>query len=143
MVAPPQVVQKPSCDSFQVPSPLAPVPIGWRFILPLAVNVILNFRFDCVDAVNGWPLKHVDWMSFGASLSAAVRPLAVSGTTNAAAATPRANIAIIASPRFRLRLCDQDTLFVPFRPQKNLNVPVRDRRCSAACRSRTPRGSTC
>ena len=53
------MVQKPSFDSFQVPSPLLPVPIGWRFILPSAVNVILNFTFDVVDAVNGWPLKNV------------------------------------------------------------------------------------
>src|ERR1700733_3918012 len=53
MVAPPHVVQKPSFDSFQVPTPLAPVPIGWRFILPSALNVILNLRFVGVDAVNG------------------------------------------------------------------------------------------
>ncbi len=48
-----QVVQKPSFDSFQVPSPLLPLPTGARFILPSAVNVILNLRLDGVCAVNG------------------------------------------------------------------------------------------
>src|SRR5437899_1507450 len=38
-----QVVQKPSLVSFQVPSPLAPVPAsGSRVILPSALNTILN-----------------------------------------------------------------------------------------------------
>src|SRR5258708_8106677 len=66
-VAPPQVVQKPSFDSFQVPSPLLPDPIGSRFILPSAMNVILYLTFDSVDAVNGWPLKNVVWISLGAT----------------------------------------------------------------------------
>ncbi len=51
-----QVVQKPSFDSFQVPSPLAPplpLPAGSRFILPSAENVILNLTLEFVDAVNG------------------------------------------------------------------------------------------
>jgi len=54
--APFQVVQKPSLDSFQVPSPLAPpppLPAGSRFILPSAENVILNLTLELVDAVNG------------------------------------------------------------------------------------------
>ena len=63
-----QVVQKPSFDSFQVPSPRLPVPIGWRFILPSAVKVILNLRFDGVVAVKGLPSKKVLWISAGASL---------------------------------------------------------------------------
>ena len=54
-----QAVQKPSFDSFQVPSPRLPVPIGWRFILPSAANVILNLRFDGVVAVKDYPLKKV------------------------------------------------------------------------------------
>ena len=58
-LAPFQVVQKPSFDSFQVPSPLWPVPIGTRFILPSAANVILNLTLEGVAAVNGWPLKNV------------------------------------------------------------------------------------
>ena len=55
-----QEVQKPSFDSFQVPSPLLPLPIGTRLILPSGVNVILNLTFDGDDAVNGWPVKNVD-----------------------------------------------------------------------------------
>jgi hypothetical protein len=65
------MVQKPSFDSFQVPSPLLPVPIGWRFILPSAVNVILNLRLDGVVAVKGFPSKNVFWISVGASFVAA------------------------------------------------------------------------
>lgn len=65
------MVQKPSFDSFQVPSPLLPVPIGWRFILPSAVKVILNLRFDGVVAVKGFPSKKVPWISVGASFVAA------------------------------------------------------------------------
>src|ERR1700752_2055835 len=65
------MVQKPSFDSFQVPSPLLPVPIGWRFILPSAVNVILNLRLDGVVAVNGLSSKKVFWISAGASFVAA------------------------------------------------------------------------
>ncbi len=73
-LAPLQVVQKPSFDSFQVPSPLLPPPpTGSRFILPSAVNVILNLTFDVVDAVNGWPVKNVDWISSGASLPPVAR----------------------------------------------------------------------
>ena len=65
------MVQKPSFDSFQVPSPLLPVPIGWRFILPSAVKVILNLKFDGVVAVKGFPSKKVLWISVGASFVAA------------------------------------------------------------------------
>src|ERR1700757_1233868 len=88
MVAPPQVVQKPSFDSFQVPSPLLPPPIGSRFILPSARNVILNLMFEVVDAVNGWPLKKVDWISVGVSLAGCAAALAVVSNTAKAAAAP-------------------------------------------------------
>ena len=44
-------VQKPSFDSFQVPSPLLPGPTGTRFILPSAENVILNLTLAGVAAV--------------------------------------------------------------------------------------------
>src|SRR5262249_50306978 len=44
-----QVVQKPSCESFQVPSDLAPVlPSGSRVILPSWLNTILYLTFDSV-----------------------------------------------------------------------------------------------
>ena len=52
-LAPFQVVQKPSLDNCQVPPPLLPEPSGSRFILPSGANVILNFKFDGVAAVNG------------------------------------------------------------------------------------------
>jgi hypothetical protein len=65
------VVQKPSFDSFHVPSPLPPPPLAAaRVILPSAVNVILNLTLELVAAVNGWPVKNVDWMASGASLDA-------------------------------------------------------------------------
>ena len=68
LASPSRCVQKPSCESFQVPSLLAPaLPTGSRVIVPSAVNTILNLTLDGVDAVNGWPLKNVVWMSFGAS----------------------------------------------------------------------------
>jgi hypothetical protein len=55
------VVQKPSLLSFQVPSPLAPDPAnGSRVIFPSGVKTILNFTFEGVADVNGWPLKKVD-----------------------------------------------------------------------------------
>ena len=79
------MVQKPSFDSFQVPSPLLPVPIGWRFILPSAVKVILNLRFDGVVAVKGFPSKKVPWISVGASFVAA--GFAGAGFAGAGAAT--------------------------------------------------------
>jgi hypothetical protein len=88
-----QALQKPSFDSFQVPSPLLPVPIGTRFILPSAVNVILNLTFDGVEAVNGSPLKKVDWISAGVSLDggAAVAAVAkkIAPTITALATLPR------------------------------------------------------
>src|SRR5580704_19085752 len=89
MVEPPQVVQKPSFDSFQVPSPLLPEPIGSRFILPSATNVILYLTFDSVDAVNGWPLKNVVWISLGGSLAGCAEAPVVSRTAKAASAAPR------------------------------------------------------
>ena len=55
-----QVVQNPSLLSFQVPSPLAPDPaIGSRVIFPSGMKTILNFTFEGVADVNGWPLKKV------------------------------------------------------------------------------------
>jgi ribosomal protein S18 acetylase RimI-like enzyme len=79
-----QVVQKPSLESFQVPSPRLPPPIGSRFILPSAENVILNLRLDGVEAVNGWPLKNVARISVGDSLAAgAAKADAPSNTTRA------------------------------------------------------------
>src|SRR4051794_9033394 len=55
-----QVVQKPSLLNFQVPSPLAPdFARGSRVILPSGVNTILNFTFEGVEEVKGWPLKKV------------------------------------------------------------------------------------
>lgn len=48
-----QAVQKPSFESFQVPVPLLPLPIGTRLILPSGVNVILNLTLDGLEAVKG------------------------------------------------------------------------------------------
>src|SRR5207245_4389619 len=90
-----QVVQKPSLSSFQVPSPLRPAfPTGWRRTLPSGVNTILNLMFESVDEVNGWPLKKVAWISFGAS-----RPAASPATTVVARA-PAAMPAIAARMMF-------------------------------------------
>src|SRR5580704_702689 len=80
------VVQKPSFDSCQVPSPLLPDPTGTRFILPSAENVILYLTFDGVAAVKDWPVKKVDWMSAGASFPTGSAETAVA--TTAAAAAP-------------------------------------------------------
>jgi hypothetical protein len=82
-----QEVQKPSFDSFQVPSPRLPVPIGWRFILPSAMKVILNLRFDGVVAVKGLPSKKVFWISAGASFAAAGFAGAAAGAGAAVADT--------------------------------------------------------
>src|SRR5580704_13566294 len=99
-VAPPQTVQKPSFDSFQVPSPLLPEPIGSRFILPSARNVILYLTFDSVDAVNGWPLKNAVWISLGGSLAGcAAAMVVVSRTAKAATVKPFAKTACIVSPQ--------------------------------------------
>src|SRR5579862_213222 len=99
MVAPPQVVQKPSFDSFQVPSPLLPPPMGSRFILPSARNVILYLMFDSVDAVNGWPLKNVVWISLGGSLVGCAAATVAVSSAQAAIVTPRRRFACIVSPR--------------------------------------------
>src|SRR6476661_9544467 len=65
------VVQKPSFESFQVPSPPTPVvPCGFRVTLPSALNTIVNFVFESVEDVNGWPLKNSAWTSFGDSVAA-------------------------------------------------------------------------
>jgi hypothetical protein len=65
-----QVVQKPSFESFQVPSFFAPpLPIGSRVIFPSVVNTILYLMF-VVAAVNGCPVKNVAWISAGASAAA-------------------------------------------------------------------------
>src|SRR4051794_10682523 len=63
-----QVLQKPSWESRQVPSPLLPLPMGSRVILLSDVKTILNLLLPfVVAAVNGCPLKKVVSMSFGAS----------------------------------------------------------------------------
>src|SRR5580693_1972123 len=85
-----QEVQKPSFDSFQVPSPRLPVPIGCRFILPPAMKVILNLRFDDVVAVKGCPLKKVFWISAGASFATAGFAGAAAGAGAAATDTVNA-----------------------------------------------------
>jgi len=73
-----QVVQKPFALSFHVPVSVWPdCARGSRVILPLGINVILNFVPLGVEAVKGWPLKKVAWMSFGAIGSAAKAALAV------------------------------------------------------------------
>jgi len=73
-----QVVQKPFALSFHVPvSEWPDCARGSRVILPLGVNVILNLVPPGVEAVKGWPLKKVAWMSFGAIGSAAQAVLAV------------------------------------------------------------------
>src|SRR5580704_1271964 len=141
MVEPPQVVQKPSFDSFQVPSPLLPEPIGSRFILPSAMNVILYLTFDSVDAVNGCPLKNAVWISLGGSLAGcAAAMVVVSRTAKAAIVAPRRKFACIASPQdsdSRLH----DNAMPSLRPLKNLSGSGHDTRCSAACRWRKRRGS--
>ena len=77
----------------------AAAPAGARVILPSAVNVILNLTLELVAAVNGWPVKNVDWMASGASLL----PVARQGRRdeNQRAAPPRkpAICACIAIPR--------------------------------------------
>src|SRR5580692_10521885 len=102
-LAPFQVVQKPSVESFQVPSPLAPPPPpfdGSRFILLSAVNVILNLTLDVVAAVNGWPLKNVVAMASGASFAAgAARTDMLKTTTEAIPVTTPAIGARIAIPQ--------------------------------------------
>jgi len=73
-----QVVQKPFALSFHVPVSVWPdCARGSRAILPFGVNVILNLVPPGVEAVKGWPLKKVAWMSFGAIGSAAQAVLAV------------------------------------------------------------------
>ena len=58
---PVQVVQKPSADSFHVPSPFAPaLEAGSRVAFPSDVNSILNLTPDGVAAVYGCPVKKVD-----------------------------------------------------------------------------------
>ena len=88
-----QEVQKPSGESFHVPSPLEPaLATGARVALPSGMNSILNFTPDGVAAVNGWPLKNVAWISFGISLVAAIAaPLKVSSALPATVKI-RANI---------------------------------------------------
>src|SRR5262245_51891243 len=73
-----QVVQKPFALSFHVPLFFWPDSArGSRVILPSGVNVILNLVPPGVEAVKGWPLKKVAWMSLGAIGSAAKAALAV------------------------------------------------------------------
>src|SRR5581483_654209 len=65
-------------------------------------------------------------MSAGASFSAAIAALAVTPPAvtaiSTAAAAPCSNTALIASPRFRLRLPDHHSSFARSRPQKNLGA---------------------
>src|SRR5262245_28880447 len=73
-----QVVQKPFALSFHVPLFSWPDSArGSRVILPSGVNLILNLVPPGVEAVKGWPLKKVAWMSLGAIGSAAKAALAV------------------------------------------------------------------
>src|SRR5262245_13524292 len=73
-----QVVQKPSFESFQVPSPPTPVvPCGLRVTLPSALNTIVNLVFEGVKDVNGAPLKNSAWISFGDNRFAASEPVLV------------------------------------------------------------------
>src|SRR5215470_1325916 len=76
-----QVEQKPFALSFHVPVFMRPdCARGSRVILPLGVNVILNLVPPGAEAVKGWPLKKVAWMSFGAIGSAAKAALVVRST---------------------------------------------------------------
>jgi hypothetical protein len=73
----PQAVQKPLALSFQVPALALPdCSSGWRVIFPSDVKVILNFVPEGDAAVNGFPVKKVAFMSFGAIGSAANAALA-------------------------------------------------------------------
>src|SRR3954466_292886 len=79
-----QVVQKPSCESFHVPSALAPLLLsGSRVILPSGLKTILNFTFESVDAVNAWPVKNVASISFGNSRPAGAARTAPAPSTRA------------------------------------------------------------
>jgi hypothetical protein len=54
-----QVVQNPSFESFQIPSPPTPAVLcGRRVTLPSALKTIVNFLFEGVENVNGWSLKN-------------------------------------------------------------------------------------
>ena len=76
-----QVEQKPFALSFHVPVSMRPdCARGSRVIVPLGVNVILNLVPLGAEAVKGWPLKKVAWMSFGAIGSAAKAALVVRST---------------------------------------------------------------
>src|SRR5215510_12919040 len=82
-----KVVQKPSFESFQVPSPPTPVvPCGLRATLPSALNTIVNLVFEGVKDGNGAPLKNSAWISFGDNRFAASEPL-VPAKSRAAANT--------------------------------------------------------
>src|SRR6516164_7485202 len=73
-----QVVQKPFALSFHLPVFFCPdCARGSRVILPSGVNVILNLVPPGVEAVKGWPLKKVAWMSLGVIGSAAKTVLPV------------------------------------------------------------------
>jgi len=71
------VAQKPFALSFHVPAlPLPDCSSGSRVIFPSGVKVILNFVLEGDAAVNGYPVKKVAFMSFGATGSAAKAALA-------------------------------------------------------------------
>jgi hypothetical protein len=94
-----QVVQKPVALSFHVPA--LPLPdCGSRVILPSGVKVILNLVPESDTALNGWPLKKVAFISFGAMGSAgkaALTPKNIIARTRPTRSTQK--------PRFRRPKC--------------------------------------
>src|SRR5215470_2632034 len=98
-----QVEQKPSAESFQVPSvttlllalpDLPPgLPSDSRVMVPSGLNTMRNLTFEGVDAVNGLPLKNVVSTSLGAS-----RP------TGAAITRPTLRRSAIEAPAIRTRI---------------------------------------
>ena len=81
------------------------MPTGSRVILPSAVND--HLVFDVLwrrDAVNGWPLKNVVWMSVGrqpapAAGAAKLRRCAISSAAIAATPVPSMKLRIERAPR--------------------------------------------
>src|SRR6516165_11876447 len=94
-----QVVQKPVALSFHVPVFLWPDSArGSRVILPSGVNVILNLVPPGVEAVKGWPLKKVAWMSLGVIGSAAKAALPVRSMQTTANVPARINRTSLGEP---------------------------------------------
>src|SRR5262249_42177155 len=99
-----QVEQKPSAESFQVPSVMPPpvvalpdlppgLPSDSRVMVPSGLNTMRNLTFEGVDAVNGLPLKNVVSTSLGAR-----RP------TGAATTRPALRRSAIEAPAIRTRI---------------------------------------